>query len=140
MTPDEMIQKLEECAKRRHPGLRWHRHPVSGKWHAFTAKRPKALCRSTTHRDGVAKDTIPWGETCWSCLHACGIHEGPQPQPQRIVVEEMRARFEGGPFDGETLLLRVVRTSPVEHVVLEQAYDRTVVAAKPDPTTTAVPQ
>ena len=39
-------------------------------------------------------------------------------------IEEMRAEFVGGPFDGERLTLKVVRESARDHRVLEVAYER----------------
>ena len=39
-------------------------------------------------------------------------------------IEEMKAEFVGGPFDGERITLKVVRESARDHRVLAVAYER----------------
>jgi len=57
--------------------------------------------------------------------------ESAHDEPTRPAeYEEMFARFEGGPFDGERIPLKVVRTSRTEHDVLASSYERRDVAAQ----------
>ena len=106
-------------------GIVWRQHPTSGKWHAFAEDQASA-CKLTSKAVGEARpDVPPWPFACWKCCAELGIKASVTrvPEPE-TVVEEMRAEFVGGPFDGERLTLKVVRHSHREHTVLNTRYER----------------
>jgi hypothetical protein len=112
-----------------------------GTWHAWQQGEVRSLCTLIVANEGLPHG-LPapgQGKVCYWCRRATGLPTRPPATAMPVEPEEMRARFEGGPFDGEVIPLKIVRTSPTTHTVLGSHYTRAGAAARPDPTKLVTP-
>jgi hypothetical protein len=119
----------------------WRVHPATRKWHAWRADEECSVCRYTKVAEGETQAALPdVASRCRVCSSALRLpirEPPPGVVPPVPAYETMRAEFRGGPFDGETLMLKVIRTTATEHRVLAGTYSRSEAAPWRDPTAMA---